>query len=708
MRLLARLLSFGTAAALVSGALLALPTAVSAQQAPDVAYVSNMSGNVAITRGDSGNAEAAAINAPLMVGDYLSTDGSARSEVQFDSGHVLRVAPNTQVRFDEMDGNGDSVQLASGSVGVGIVRPMGTYEQVETPSVTVRPREMGFYRVDVNSQGVTSITVRSGDAAILLPQGAQQLTPGSTMEVWGDPSNPQYRFVGPVASNSFDQWNVARDDSFQQTAYQDVPSWMPGAYDLSGYGSWQQYPGYGNVWIPNDVAANWTPYSSGRWVWEPYYGWTWVDNDPWGYAPFHYGRWFFDNNANHWAWVPGPAAAPVQTWSPALVAFIGFNSGGFNFGLNLVDNVGWVPLAPSEPIYPWWGNSAYGNYNVAYNAYSPTYYRNARYGGGRALRWVGRANFASGRYTSFQSVPSRYYAHAAIVRRALPIAPETSAMRYSARTTAVHPAQTRTFHAFRTTPHAPATFAQQRKQVVSYQSHVHITATHTAPRPIAAPAQHFTAPQRHTAPAQHAAPQAQHFTAPQRHAAPAQHAAPQAQHFTAPQRHAAPAQHAAPQAQHFTAPQRHAAPAQHAAPQAQHFTAPQRHAAPAQHAAPAAPVRHYTAPVQHAAPQVHHAAPAAPVRHYTAPVHHAAPQVQHVAPAPVQHVAPHYAAPPVQRPAPVRPVPHYAPPAPVQHYAAPVQHAAPAPRVAPVQHAAPAARPAPAHHAPPKQQDQNK
>jgi hypothetical protein len=400
---------------------------------------------------------------------------------------------------------------------------------------------------------------------------------------------------------------------------------MPGAYDLSGYGSWQQYPGYGNVWIPNDVSASWTPYSDGRWVWEPYYGWTWVDNDPWGYAPFHYGRWFYDNYANQWAWVPGPAAAPVQSWSPALVAFIGFNTGGFSFGLNLVDNVGWVPLAPAEPIYPWWGASAYGNYNVSYNAYSPTYYRNARWGNGRALRWTGRANFASGRYASFQSVPSRYYAHAAIVRSGLPVAPEASAMRYSSRAVAAHPAQARTFHAFRTTPHAPATFAQQRQTVVSYQDRVHIVATHTAPRPVAAPAaQHYTAPQRqaqHAAPAQRA-PQAQHFTAPQRqtqHAAPAQRA-PQAQHFTAPQR----------QTQHAAPPQR--------APQAQHFTAP----------------------VQHTAPQVQHVAPAAPVHHYTAPVQHTAPQVQHVAPAPVQHYAP-----PVQRAAPApRPAPAQRAPAP--------------------------------------------
>jgi hypothetical protein len=648
MRLLAKLLSSGIITALTGATLIALPSPAFAQQAPDMAYISSMSGNVTITRGDSGNAEAGAINAPLMVGDYLATDPTGRSEVQFDSGHIMRVAPNTQIRVSEIDGNGDAVQLASGTVGLGIVRPEGTYEQVETPSITVRPRDMGFTRVDVNSQGVTAITVRSGDAAVLLPQGTQDLTQGSTMLVWGNPSDPQYKFVDPYGATSFDQWNLARDNSFTQSAYQNVPTWMPGAYDLSGYGTWQNDPGYGQVWIPNDVSSTWTPYSDGRWVWEPYYGWTWVDYDPWGYAPFHYGRWVYDNYANGWGWVPGPVGAPVQTWSPALVAFIGFNSGGLGFGVNLVDNVGWVPLAPSEPIYPWWGASAY-NVNVAYNVVSPTYYRNARWGGGRALRWVGRANFASGSYSSFGSVPTKYYSHAAIVRNSLPIAPDPSAMRYAARATTVHAASAQTFHAFKTTPRPPTTFAQQRKTVVSYQDHVHITATHAAPAP--APAAHYAAPQAHRA-------------------APAQHAAPApAAHYAAPQAHrAAPAQHAAPApAAHYAAPQAHrAAPAQHAAPAAPHYAAPQVHrAAPAQHAAPAP---HYAAPVQHAAPAYH-----APMQH-AAPAYHPPAPVQRAAPAP----APHYAA-PVQHAAPA-----YHPPAPVQR-AAPVQHAAPPPRPAPQQ-----------------------
>ena len=36
---------------------------------------------------------------------------------------------------------------------------------------------------------------------------------------------------------------------------------------------------------------DWAPYRYGRWVWVAPWGWTWIDDAPWGFAPFHYGRW---------------------------------------------------------------------------------------------------------------------------------------------------------------------------------------------------------------------------------------------------------------------------------------------------------------------------------------------------------------------------------------------------------------------------------
>jgi hypothetical protein len=85
-------------------------------------------------------------------------------------------------------------------------------------------------------------------------------------------------------------------------------------------------------------------------VYEPYYGWTWVSYESWGWAPYHYGRWFYYRDS--WCWWPGPVYAHYRPiWSPAFVFFVGFgHRSGFGFG-----NIGWFPVGPHDPFYPWYG-----------------------------------------------------------------------------------------------------------------------------------------------------------------------------------------------------------------------------------------------------------------------------------------------------------------------------------------------------------------
>lgn len=101
--------------------------------------------------------------------------------------------------------------------------------------------------------------------------------------------------------------------------------------ELIPYGRWIQTPEYGRVWIPQ-VDPDFQPYaSSGRWV-VTEYGNTWVSDYPWGWAPFHYGRWYYDQFYG-WAWVPG------REWAPAWVCW---RSGGGYYG--------WAPLGPGINI----------------------------------------------------------------------------------------------------------------------------------------------------------------------------------------------------------------------------------------------------------------------------------------------------------------------------------------------------------------------
>ena len=123
-----------------------------------------------------------------------------------------------------------------------------------------------------------------------------------------------------------------RPNSRQQQQNQQGNVSMQIFYDqLDPYGHWVHNRQFGYVWIPH-VGRNFYPYATnGQWVMTDY-GWTWVSGYEWGWAPFHYGRWDYDNNYG-WFWFPG------DEWAPAWVTW---RSGeGF---------YGWAPMRPDDYI----------------------------------------------------------------------------------------------------------------------------------------------------------------------------------------------------------------------------------------------------------------------------------------------------------------------------------------------------------------------
>ena len=116
--------------------------------------------------------------------------------------------------------------------------------------------------------------------------------------------------------------------------------------DLSPYGQWIDYPGYGYVWMPN-AGPDFKPYSTnGHWVYSDA-GWVWASEYNWGWATFHYGRWFFDQGYG-WMWIPG------NEWAPAWVSW-----------RSSQDYYGWAPLGPNVQ-----GGISYSSYNPPSNYWS--------------------------------------------------------------------------------------------------------------------------------------------------------------------------------------------------------------------------------------------------------------------------------------------------------------------------------------------------
>ena len=349
---MARVLIVASAGLLLLGAALQAHAQAPAADPPGrVARLSDVSGQVWIYSPDDNEWQTVGSNRPLTTGDRIATDNGARAEVRLGT-TTLRLDSATELEFSQVDDSAFHVVLHGGSVAARLRTPQALGEFVlQTDEGRFRVQTVGRFRFDRFDQ-TSDLSVNAGQAVFEGRNSALPLTTGQHAQFWVDASGAAQYSLVELNRDAFAAWNDDRDHAEDRpvAAVRYVSPEMTGADDLDRYGQWEQTPDYGPLWIPRGVAADWAPYSAGHWAWVRPWGWTWVDDAPWGFAPFHYGRWVYHRAA--WCWAPGTyVARPV--YAPALVAWIGGARAGVSISIGGGGPpVGWFPLGPHEVYVP--------------------------------------------------------------------------------------------------------------------------------------------------------------------------------------------------------------------------------------------------------------------------------------------------------------------------------------------------------------------
>ena len=293
----------------------------------------------------------AVVNTPLTSGDAIWTEPNARSELSI-AGTRVRLDSVTQLDMLAIDDSQTRLQIDRGRVDIKtFTLDTRTPYQIVTPRGTITLQQQGDYYIEAGStEDPTRLGVRSGAAQIQSLNGqVLAVRSGEVGEISGDVATPQLRTVNSAPPPPAPYWATRdREVSYDPPA-QYLSSGVTGYEDLNAYGSWSNDSQYGNVWSPRSVPAGWQPYRTGHWSFVRPWGWTWIDDQPWGYAPYHYGRWA--NSGNRWVWVP-PQRDVQPVYAPALVAFIGGIELAVTLGNANNGPVGWFPLGPRETYVP--------------------------------------------------------------------------------------------------------------------------------------------------------------------------------------------------------------------------------------------------------------------------------------------------------------------------------------------------------------------
>ena len=289
----------------------------------------------------------ATLNYPVTIGDHLYADDNSRAELYIGT-TAVRLGPKSGLSFLNLDDRLVQIRVDQGALIVRVknLADDDSYE-IDTAQGAITLLRAGEYRIDSDpDRNATMVTVRSGDAAVTTNGGSFPVHAHQTGYYPGDGTQPQLQTENP--NDPFDLFSTNQDRRDDLTpAPQYVSRDMPGWQDLDRNGTWTRDPTYGPAWRPNAVAEGWAPYRNGHWAWIDPWGWTWIDDAPWGFAPFHYGRWVMVGGG--WAWVPG-LIAPRPVYAPALVAFVG--GGSLRVGVGGGMAVAWFPLGPREVFVP--------------------------------------------------------------------------------------------------------------------------------------------------------------------------------------------------------------------------------------------------------------------------------------------------------------------------------------------------------------------
>ncbi len=330
--------------AILAAASLALWTPPAAAQASDYSYarvvrLSLVDGDVQVFRPDQSQWEQAMVNLPLQEGFSIAT-GQGRAEIEFESGATARLAENSVLQFTQLalsdGGRLTQLTLTQGTASFYANLTSQDSFVVLTPTVQVSIPGKASFRVDASDAG-SNVSVMKGEVSVDSQAGTNRVTKGHTLAFNpSDPDNVEIRRNSDA--DEWDSWVADREEVIHtgNTAtlrYVNSP-YTYGLSDLSNYGGWYNYGGYGRCWRPNGVGFGWSPFWNGNWAFYSGLGWTWLSVEPWGWVPYHFGSWVF-SPAYGWLWVPGF----FQQWQPARVAWVRVGT-----------QTAWVPVHPHDQI----------------------------------------------------------------------------------------------------------------------------------------------------------------------------------------------------------------------------------------------------------------------------------------------------------------------------------------------------------------------
>jgi hypothetical protein len=287
-----------------------------------------------VLREGGGTPEVAVLNLPLGPGDTIRTTADRRCEIQFDSGTIIRLDVDTELRIETIlaQSLSSAKQLSNLALSKGRLYVMykeydsGEMFQILTPRAALKMGHKTVAMIRAAADSSTDVQVKFGKASVMFGPDERSLKKEDIrkMERFVVLGDHQFQRSTYIPDSDFELWNDEINAHFDElhkgqntlpAPVQKLPNavfYFAQRYG-SLYGEWLWDSLYGYVWRPflNDQLYpwGWGPYIYGRWSYAAGQMF-WVPGEPWGWVPYHLGIWQWDKKLG-WVWLPGSLFAPA-------------------------------------------------------------------------------------------------------------------------------------------------------------------------------------------------------------------------------------------------------------------------------------------------------------------------------------------------------------------------------------------------------------
>jgi len=271
-----------------------------------IVRLSDVQGGVQIDRNSGLGFERAFMNLPITQGTQVHTLQNGRAEIEFEDGSTLRLAPDTSVSFGKLSASDEGkraseVTLVRGRAYVGWLGRNGDDFILSFASEKVDLTHAAHFRVE-NSSAIAELANFKSPVEVVGSWGTVKVEKNRTAS-FGE-SGGQPTIAKDVKKDPYDEWDSQSAEYHQEYSKHNNTPYGYGFSDLSYYGSYSNVPGFGMLWQPFFISAEWNPFMDGAWAFYPGMGYMWASAYPWGWLPYYYGNWMYAPGYG-WGWQPG-------------------------------------------------------------------------------------------------------------------------------------------------------------------------------------------------------------------------------------------------------------------------------------------------------------------------------------------------------------------------------------------------------------------